>query len=373
MELRALALRDSSSVPDQNIQWTIDWLNVSGGLIERVIASNITNSGASGVQSIRGVSTAPANTVEARCQIGVNGGTAGTGAWLVDACQVTVFPRDADDVPIPSSPILDGLGDAANRSLTGLTTAGIVAANAVVANSIAAGAVGATAIAAGAVLTDKLEAGAVTTPKLAAGAVTADEIAADAITASKIQAEAVGTTALAALAITADKIATNTIIADRFLTDEGVDLAAIVPGALSWKRSSLDSAVFTPPLEPSWSATKAITAAGPIATQVVDLKRVRWDAKGGVDANLNAAEYRARVVRRTDGGAWTEVLTTLAIPTGANFDTFFLRQRVDLPEDFSPPAGPTEYGLQFQRVDSGSTIDAEIDEMIIELIAQFGK
>lgn len=115
----------------------------------------------------------------------------------------------------------------------GTITAAEIAAGTITSTQLAAGSVTAGKIAAGTIQALDIATGAITAGKVAANAITATELATDAVTANKIAAGAITAGKVAAGAITAAEISAHTITADRFLTNAGVDLAAIVPGSLN--------------------------------------------------------------------------------------------------------------------------------------------
>ncbi|WP_334182045.1 hypothetical protein [Novosphingobium sp.] len=78
------------------------------------------------------------------------------------------------------------------------------------------------------------------------GNITANKLAASAVTADKISAGAVTTGKLAAGAVTAVAISAGTITASKFVTDQGVDLASIVPGSLNWRAAATVNVTYGP-------------------------------------------------------------------------------------------------------------------------------
>ncbi len=84
----------------------------------------------------------------------------------------------------------------------------------------------------GSITAIKISSDTITANEIAAGAITTNELAAGAVTAAKIAANTITASQIAAGSITANEITVGTITADRFLTNQGVDLAAMLFGTL---------------------------------------------------------------------------------------------------------------------------------------------
>lgn len=183
------------------------------------------------------------------------------------------------------------------------------------------------------------------------------------------------TNALLAADINADKITTGILIADRieagsivaakFTTDLGVDLLAVVPGSLSWKRTTLDSTSFAPPLEPLWSADKIVSTSGDIGGHKAII-RINADHK--TDLAANQFKYNAELRRRVDSGSWSTIHAFQKITLST---TFVAAAEVEH-EDFSPPTGSVEYSMRYQRSTTSATT-GQLDEVETMIEAIFFK
>ena len=115
--------------------------------------------------------------------------------------------------------------------------------------------------------------------------------------------------------IRGDLIVTGTIIASKLKENEGVDLAAVVPGELNWRAAYIDTA----DLGPASSVDSGIVPVGAVGTvtsssvvTITEAVQSGWaSAQTGVDANNDGVfEYYMRwattleIYYRINGGPW---------------------------------------------------------------------
>lgn len=175
--------------------------------------------------------------------------------------------------------------------------------------------------------------------------------------------------------ITATYISANTIIASKFLTDQGVDLAAIVPGSLNsrlssasstdysgggWNGTSYNPHVNTGPINPTGTAN---VAAGHRAQMKMD---VQYSSTGWLGSSTQAM---ITAYYRINGGAW--VNTGCSFRRGSSTTPGYIGET----EFIVPSAGTIQfaYGLTTSGGASGTSADLVITDHSLSVEMTFWK
>ncbi|BAK66897.1 hypothetical protein SLG_22220 [Sphingobium sp. SYK-6] len=192
----------------------------------------------------------------------------------------------------------------------------------------------------GSITASKIVAGSITGDRIAANTIAAGNIGSEQITADKIAAGAIIAGKIAANAVTALTIAVDTITASKFVTDAGVDLAAIVPGAINTATSATQVSPVN--MNDTTSSSLPLLATSGIACGADDFIYLRIRAQITASSSFIGIVYVDRyvngVLSSTLGGYIGDSNSFLGV-SGAQTRTFTV-------EDGTHPAGLIHYVLR---------------------------
>jgi len=323
-----------------------------------------------GLATIEGSITVPANAVRAKWRWGLN--TDFTDA-NVRCWAPTIRLKNGGKL------IVDG-AITADKIAANAVTAVKIDSGAVTTAKLAAGAVTADTIASNAITTVKINADAVTGAKIAANTITASDIAADTITAgqiaagavaaSEIAAGAVNTSKLAAGSVTANEIAANTITAGQLATDS-VTAAKIASNSITSAKIAANAitagkiaaaAINTTDLIVDGAVSRRVYARGSNVTLTTSYQQVVSKTFGsgsfvafqgtvGSRSNPILLNIDMQFTIYSGGSGWHECRIAGELNIGGTWQSAFLAQDIKVPLDAA--FGLFQYTKAFV-IDSGS-------------------